>query len=93
MAGYVLSTDAPACRRFTHVSLSLFTNVGTLSVSHGDSRGGVQTHGWSRLSDVLQCRHPHPPSARLLHHRLALAAGGHYRSLLSFPVLLLVRNA
>lgn len=63
-----------------------------LFLSHGDRRGGVQAHGRSRLSDVLQHRHPHPPSAGLLHHRLALAAGGHHRSLLHLPDLLLVRK-
>lgn len=61
-------------------------------LSHRDRGGGVQTHGGSHLSDVLQCRHPHSPSARLLHHRLALAAGRHHRPLHPLPVLLLVRN-
>lgn len=86
MAGYVLSTDANA--RFSG-ALSLMLQ---LFLSHGDRRGGVQTHGRSPLSDVLQHRHPHPRSAGLLHRRLALAAGGHHRPLLHLPVLLLVRK-
>lgn len=57
MAGYVLSEDI--C--FGQTALVFFFSVRAehvlirerLSLSHRDRGGGVQTHGWSPLSDVL----------------------------------------
>ena len=62
------------------------------SVSHRDSGGGVQADGGSDLPDVLQRWYSPPASARLFHHRLALAASCYHHPLHPLSVLLLVRN-
>lgn len=68
-------------------------SVSLSSLSDGDRWGGVPADGGHFVPDVLQRRHPHPPPARLLHHRLALAAGRHLGALPALCLLLLVRSS
>lgn len=52
----------------------------------------VQAHSGHLVSDVLQHWAPHPPSPRLLHHWLALAAGCNYGTVCPLYCLLQVIN-
>lgn len=90
MTSYVLREDefADCCR--SHFSSSALFLPPT---SDGDRRGGVPADGGNPVPDVLQRGHPHPPSAGLLHRRLALVAGGHLGPLPALHRLLLVRKS
>lgn len=60
--------------------------------SDRDSWSGVQTKRRHLVSDDLQHRPPHPPSACLPHHWLALAAGGHHGTVCPLHALLQVAS-
>lgn len=90
MTSYVLREDDFAdccCSHFRSSALSL------PPTSDRDSRGGVPADGGDSVPDVLQRGYPHPPSAGLLHRRLALVAGGHLGPLPALHRLLLVRKS
>lgn len=90
MTSYVLREDEFAdccCSHFRSSALFL------PPTSDRDSRSGVPADGGDSVPDVLQRGHPHPPSAGLLHRRLALVAGGHLGPLPALHRLLLVRKS
>lgn len=76
---------------FTFVMYSLYVFI-CVSASHGDCWHKEQMVCGNNVPGILKPEPPHRPTARLLYHRLALAAGGHVCSLPLVLVLLLVRN-